>query len=224
MKDHLCLNPNSRAVSNYLKVDCAEKTYNCIVLTLQSKLGILDIPSVAKMISKNDIEFTDLAQRPTVIFVICSDTDRSLDVLANLFFTQALSELTTYADQECENGELPVPVMFMMDDFATNVVIDDFPKSIATIRSRNISCVMMIQSESQLQDCYGVNGAKTIIANCDTYVYLGGNDIETATSISNRIDKPVHWILQLKANQCLVFRRGEAPKMVNKYINLKNNK
>lgn len=224
MKDLFLSNHDSKAVSNYLKVECSAKTYNCIVLTLQSKLGILDSPSVSCMLTDNDLELKEIGQKNTVVFVTCSDTDRSLDVLANLFFTQALAELTSYADQECKDGELPVPVMFLMDDFATNVVIDDFPKSIATIRSRNISAVMMIQAEAQLEDCYGKSGAKTIIGNCDTYVYLGSNDIETASSISVRMDKPIHWVLALKPEECLVFRRGELPKLVQKCKSFTNEK
>ena len=216
MSDLALRNPKSDAVRYYRKVECAAKTYNCVLLTLQTKLGILDSSSVSEMINHSDIDFAEIGQKPTVVFVTCSDTDRSLDVIANLFFTQALNELTLFADSQ-STGELPIPVMFMMDDFATNVVIDDFQNSIATIRSRNISTVMMIQSESQLQQCYGVTGAKTILANCDTYVYMGGNDVETARTVSIRADKPLSQILNMNSTQCWIFRRGENPRLCDKH-------
>jgi len=216
MSDLALRNPKSDAVRYYRKVECAAKTYNCVLLTLQTKLGILDSSSVSEMLNHSDIVFKELSMKPSVVFVTCSDTDRSLDVIGNLFFTQALNELTLFADSQ-STGELPIPVMFMMDDFATNVVIDDFQNSIATIRSRNISTVMMIQSESQLQQCYGTNGAKTIIANCDTFVYMGGNDIETAHEVSIRADRPLSQILNMPSTQCWIFRRGEKPHQCEKH-------
>lgn len=217
MRRHKASFPDSAAARNYEKISCSSKTYNCIVVTLQAKLGLLDCGEVARVLSGNEISFCAAGVQDTAIFVICSDTDRSLDLLAKLFFTQAMNELTLFADTHCENGELPVPVMFLLDDFATNVVIDDFPRSIATIRSRNISAVLMIQAESQLEECYGREGARTIIGNCDTYVYMGGNDLETARSVSERIDKPVKSILCLPQMDCIIFRRGENPRICHKY-------
>ena len=214
---HVKRHPNSDAYKYYQKIQCAAKTYNCILLTLETKVGIFDEKEVRQFLSGNDVSFTRLGERLCVLFLTCSDTDRSLDVLAKLFFTQALNELTQYADSK-PDGELPVPVMFMMDDFATNVVIDDFENSIATIRSRNISAVMMIQAESQLAECYGKTGARTIISNCDTYVFLGTNDLETAESVSIRSDKPIQQILTMSVNDCMVFQKGHPPFFGKKYM------
>jgi type IV secretion system protein VirD4 len=97
-----------------------------------------------------------------------------------------------------------------MDDFATNCTILDFPKMIASIRSRNISTMLMIQAESQLTEQFGYD-AKTIIGNCDTYVYLGGNDIETARTVAERCDVPLKKILNMPVGTNWIFRRGQAP-------------
>ncbi len=103
-----------------------------------------------------------------------------------------------------------MPVRFILDDFATNCHIADFPRIIASIRSRGISAMLMVQAESQLMHGYGDDG-RTIIGNCDTYVYLGGNDVETAQSVARRCDVPVKKILNMPVGTNWIFRRGEAP-------------
>ncbi len=97
-----------------------------------------------------------------------------------------------------------------MDDFATNCKIEDFPRMISSIRSRNISTMLMIQAESQLTECFEHDG-RTIIGNCDTYVYLGGNDLETAQAVAERADVPVKKVLYMPVGTNWVFRRGNAP-------------
>lgn len=206
------------AVRQYSKISsCPVKTLNSILVTIESKLGMLDCDSVMDMLSRNDIHFSQMGKKPSIVFVVISDTDRSLDKLANIFFTQALNELTYFADNHCENGCLPVPVQFIMDDFATNVIIDGFPRAISTIRSRNISTILILQAESQLEICYGTD-AKTIIGNCDTYVYLGGNDLDTAKQVAERCDKPLPSILYMPFDECIIFRRGERPVIKKKYM------
>jgi type IV secretion system protein VirD4 len=128
-----------------------------------------------------------------------------------MFFTQAMNELCLYADTQCDDYRLPVPVRFIMDDFATNCKIDEFPRMIASIRSRGISTMLMIQAESQLKKCYGDDG-RTVIGNCDTYVYLGGNDLETAKAVAERCDMPVKKILNMPVGTNWIFRRGEEPR------------
>jgi type IV secretion system protein VirD4 len=82
---------------------------------------------------------------------------------------------------------------------------------IASIRSREISTTLIIQAESQLTQCYGYDG-RTIIGNCDTYVYLGGNDVETAKAVAERCDMPVKKILNMPVGTNWIFRRGEEPR------------
>lgn len=143
-----------------------EKNLNSVQQLLES--GQMDETGSSR--STLDRVFEGLEEKKTAIFVVVSDTDRSMDMLANLFFTQAMNELCRYADEECEasNNRLPVDVRFILDDFATNVTIGEFPRMIASIRSRGISTMLMIQAEAQLKSQYGADGP-TIIGNCDTY-------------------------------------------------------
>lgn len=210
-------NVNSFAVKQYEKINTApSKTYDCIVATINAKLGMLDSEQVRNILKNNSFSFSELGQRKMAIFVVVSDMDRSLDKLANLFFTQALQELCLYADTQCEDFSLPVPVRFILDDFATNVAIDDFPRTISSIRSRNISCILAIQSESQLTNYYGENG-NTVITNCDTYIYMGGNDVTTAAEVARRTDMSIKEIMALEVGHNILFRRGSLPKFCKNY-------
>lgn len=139
-----------------------------------------------------------------------SDTDRSMDVLVNLFYSQAMNELCDYADTCCEGSRLPIPVQFILDDFATNARINNFERIISNIRSRGISTMIMLQSEAQLRAAYGEN-AQTIIDNCNTYAYLGGGGTEQAKVVSQRADKPFNQILNMQLDKCWLFRRGQQP-------------
>ncbi len=180
--------------------------------TIASVIGILNTKGVEDMMlaDKNTIDIKDIGRRKTALFVTVSDTDRSMDALVNIFFTQAMSVLCQYADKECENESLPVPVRFIMDDFATNCTIEGFPRMISSIRSRNISAMIIIQAESQLEDRFG-NEAFTIISNCDSYLYLGGNDLETAMRIAARAGIPFKRVLYMPVGTNWLFRRGHQP-------------
>lgn len=204
--------PESYAVKQYNKVRvAAARTFDSILITLVSKLGVYDNKQLNEMMKTDNVNFASIGKRKTALFVVVSDTDRAMDRLANVFFTQAMAELCKYADEKCPDQKLPVDVRFMLDDFATNVVISDFPRMIASIRSRGISTMLMIQAESQLQSYYG-DDARTIIGNCDTYVYLGGNDVETAKRISERSNVILDKILYMPVGSSWIFRRGERPR------------
>lgn len=201
----------SYAKSMYSKFRvAADKTLRSILISVNARLGVYATPEVKKMTMDDNIHLASIGQQKTALFVVVSDTDRSMDGLVNIFFTQAMNELCRFADKECEDARLPVPVRFIMDDFATNCRIDEFPRMVASIRSRGISAMLMIQAESQLTRSYGYDG-KTIIGSCDTYVYLGGNDVETAKAVADRADLPVKKILNMPVGTCWIFRRGQEP-------------
>ena len=203
--------PKSFALSQYEKFRLgAGRTLRSVLIVLGTKLGRYDFKEIQKMTSTDNINMASIGCRKTAVFVIVSDKDRSMDGYANLFFTQAMDELCRYADDRCVNGELPVPVRFIMDDFATNCVIADFPRMIASIRSRRISTMLMIQTESQLEEYYGKDG-RTIIGNSDTYIYMGGNDLETARAVAARCDLPLKKILYMPVGTNWIFRRGQLP-------------
>ena len=211
MKDHARSNPNSYAVKTYDKFrTAASKTLRSILITVSAKLGLFDTPEIKEMTAADEMFISRIGQEKTAVFVVVSDTDRSMDPLVNLFFTQAMNQLCRYADRCCENSCLPVPVRFILDDFATNCKIAQFPRMIASIRSRGISSMLMIQAESQLASSYGDDWA-TIIGNCDTYVYLGGNDVKTGQAVAERADVPMKKILNMPVGTNWIFRRGQAP-------------
>ena len=209
---HKRLHPDSWACEKFEAVDTAPyKTFDTIRSTLAAKFANFDSKELRQMMKKGGFDFTSVAREKTAVFVTVSDTDRTMDPLVNIFFTQAMNELCTYADDKCSGGRLPIPVRFILDDFATNCRIDEFPRMISSIRSRALSVMLMIQSEAQLRQGYE-HDAQTIISNCDTYVYLGGNDVQTAKAVSERCDKPLNEVLYMPVGHCWVFRRGSQPK------------
>lgn len=187
------------------------KTLDCILTTVYANLGSLDTPEINEMMLKETIDFSMIGREKTAVFVEVSDTDRSRDTLVNTFYTQAMNALCTFADEECPDSRLPVPVRFMLDDFGTNCRIDGFENMISNIRSRNISAMIVLQSESQLENGYGFS-AHTIMDNCDTFIYMGGNDVETALTISRRANKSLTQILDMPVGTNWVFRRGDKPR------------
>ncbi|MDE6519326.1 MAG: type IV secretory system conjugative DNA transfer family protein [Ruminococcus sp.] len=204
------MNPNSWAYEQFKSVDQApDKTYDTIRSTLVSKFSNYNTEEIEKMMLGNDCDFKKIAQKKTALFVQQSDYDRSMDGLVNLFFSQAMSALVKYADL-CENGRLPVPVRFFLDDYGATTNIYNLDAVISTIRSRNISVSLILQSESQLMK-NSARTDKTIISNCDTYIYMGSNDIETAKSVSIRCNKPLENVLYMPISHCWVFTRGKKP-------------
>lgn len=204
-------NPHHFAYRQYQKFRlAAARTLKSVLITVTSLLGKFDIDELNEMMADDELELMTIGERKTAVFVVVSDTDRSMDNLANLFFSQAMNELCRHADKNCADARLPVDVRFILDDFATNCRINEFPRMISAIRSRGISTMLMIQAESQLRAAYGEDAA-TIIANCDTYVYLGGNDIETAKAVAIRCNVPVQKILYMPVETNWIFRRGQTP-------------
>lgn len=202
--------PDSWAYKQFKCVDQAsDRTYDSIRVTLASKFANYTSEELDEMMSSNDIDFDKIAREKTAVFVLQSDSDRSLDGLVNLFFSQAINSLIKIADS-CENQRLPIPVRFFLDDYGATTAIDNLDTIISTIRSRAISVSLILQSEAQLAS--SKSGAdKTILSNCDTYIYMGGNDVETAKAVSVRCNKPLEQILYMPVGKCWVFERGKKP-------------
>ena len=215
----------TRILDNYLRkskkdqwavgqFDCVNqapnRTFDSIVSTVVAKLSSFDTDEINSMMEENNIDFASIGQKKTAVFVEVSDSDRSMDLLVNIFFTQAMNALCTYADEKCRDSRLPVPVRFIMDDFATNCKISNFDNMISNIRSRNISAMLILQSFAQLEKGYG-ESAGTIKDNCDTLVYMGGNDVNTAHEIAIRANKTTNTILEMPVCTSWIFRRGSKP-------------
>ena len=196
----------------------AEKMHESIRGILTSKLDALTFDAAVSLYTKKEkIDFTSLGKQRTALFLTVSDTDRSLDRLVNLFYTQAFQALCNSADRDYKNHRLPIPVRFMLDDFAAGTKIPDFDKLTSVIRSREISVSIVIQSLTQLEALYGEAKALTIVNNCDNCLYLGGQDVHTARFMSEKINRPANAILTMPLGSAYLFTRGQEAKKVAKY-------
>lgn len=209
--------PNSVTARYYNQFStAATRTQESILVSLTALIGKLNLPEIRRMMSCDETNIPEIGRKKTAFFVQVSDTDRAMDTLANIFFTQAINELCYEADNNCQDYKLPVPVRFILDDFATNCTINDFPRMISSIRSRGISTTLIVQAESQLAKSYGQD-SDTIISNCDTYVYLGCNDLATAKNVAAKSDQLIQNILYMPIEVAWVFRRGEQPVKCNMF-------
>lgn len=196
----------------------AEKMYASILGILSEKIDPFTFDGALQMFTSSErIELASLGQEKTALFVTVSDTDRSMDRAVSLFYAQALHELCRFADNECANGALPVPVRLYLDDFATNCRIEGFDKVISVIRSRNIAVSVVLQSISQLETLYTQPEAETIVNGCDHMLYLGGQDVRTAEMVGVKARKTRETVLDMPVDQAWLFERGTRAKQVRRY-------
>lgn len=198
------------------------KTASCVFGTLNTTIDTIFSPELRKMIaSEKKIDFEKMATRKTVLFVSTSAVNPALHCFINIFYAQAFKTLFEYAES-LPSGKLPVPVHVLCDDFATGSRILNFPEYISIFREKQISVTLLLQSESQLESMYGSDDATTIINNCDTYLYMGGMDLKTGRSISERLNIPLDEVLYMPIGQVCIFRRGQRPIITSRYDILKN--
>lgn len=161
----------------------AGKTAKSILISALSRLAFLDLPEVEELFGHEDeMHFENIGEEKTVLYMIIPDTDASFNFIAAMAYTQMFDILCQTADAK----PLKYPVRFLMDEFANCGQIPDFEKVLATIRSRNISANIILQSVSQIENLYK-DCWKSIIDNCDSTLYLGGQ--ETSEWISKRLGK-----------------------------------
>lgn len=215
-------NPDSIACKTWNRfrtVTKAETTTACIIMEMWGTLNHLAGKNKERLFSNEDpVDLASLGKKKTALFVIVSDTDRSLDFMVSVFYGQLFKELCRVADQECaeNNNRLLVPVRLILDDFANQAPISNFETYIAALRSRDIWLMPICQAVSQLEQRYGA-AAETIIGCCDTAIYLGVNDMRTARELSERSNIPIEDIQQLPIGEALIFTRGQAPQSAHKY-------
>lgn len=221
MNDYCIKHPDSFGAKRYQMISTcftADKTWSSIKFIVANALQMFEFDAARKMLSRKDrFNLGELGRTKTALFLNISDTDRSLDALASIFYTQALNVLCTQADRS-RNSKLTVPCRLMLDDFASNAYISDFDKMISVVRSRDISISTICQSLSQLYAYYGAARASTIIDNSDLLYYMGGQDLETANFISQRANIPLENVLALDCDKGILFRRGEKPLKVTKIV------
>lgn len=238
---------------NYKSIEIApEKTYGSILSSLQSKLGKFDSKEIAELTSTDTINFEDIGNKKTAVYVISSDTHTAYDFLLTIFFSQMIQQLYDYADQN--GGRLKEQTFFILDEFANIGKIPDFDKKISTSRSRKISFSVILQNIDQLEAVYE-KSYETIMGNCDTHVFLGSNSFKTVEyfskalgektigrdSISVNKDKQNHKtgksvsdqvmaralmtpdeLRRMDNNECIIFEKGIKPVKANKFYYFKH--
>ena len=171
---------------NYKSIEIApEKTYSSILSSLQSKLGKFDSKEIAELTSTDTINFDDIGNKKTAVYVISSDTHTAYDFLLTIFFSQMIQQLYDLADRS-PKGQLKIPTYFILDEFANIGKIPDFDKKISTSRSRKISFSVILQNLDQLEAVYE-KSYETIIGNCDTHLFLGSNSYKTVEYFSKAL-------------------------------------
>ena len=180
--------PEHFAVRQYKKfLLSAGKTRSSILISCGARLAPFDIRELRELMESDEMELDTLGDRKTALFVIISDTDDTFNFVVSILYTQLFNLLCDKAD-DVYGGRLPVHVRCLLDEFANIGQIPKFEKLIATIRSREISASIILQSQSQLKAIYKDN-ADTIVGNCDTTLFLGGKEKSTLKEISEILGK-----------------------------------
>ena len=179
---------NNFAVRQYKKYKLAAgKTAKSILISVGARLSPFDIKEVRDLLSEDDLELELMGDRKTALFVILSDTDDTFNFIVNILYTQLFKLLFERADNYYK-GRLPIHVRFILDEFANTGRIPLFHKRLSTMRSREISAAVILQSKSQIKAIYK-DDAKGIEDNCDTTLFLGGRSDETLKDISEALGK-----------------------------------
>ena len=191
--------------------EAAPKTAKSIYVSMNPTLRAYTTSIRNSMRTKPSVDFNKFASEKSILFITTSPVKKALHGLANIFVSQAISELFTIAD-EAETGTLPIPVDIIFDDFATGAKVSEMPEKLSICRAKGIAFLgILLQSESQLKRMYSEAESIEIIDNCDSYVFFGGNNYETARSLSLKLNVPLDEILYLPVGQIVVFRRGQRP-------------
>ena len=180
--------PDHFAVKQYRKYKLAAgKTAKSILISCGARLAPFDIAELRELMSYDEMELDTIGDRKTALFVIISDTDDTFNFVVAIMYSQLFNLLCDKAD-DVYNGRLPVHVRCLLDEFANIGQIPKFDKLIATIRSREISASIILQSQSQLKTIYK-DAADTITGNCDCTLFLGGKEKSTLKEISEVLGK-----------------------------------
>ncbi|WP_330599377.1 VirD4-like conjugal transfer protein, CD1115 family [Blautia wexlerae] len=180
--------PQHFAVRQYKKYKMAAgKTAKSILISCGARLAVFDIAELREIMSYDEMELDKIGDRKTALFLIMSDTDTTFNFVIAMLQSQLFNLLCDKADDEY-GGRLPVHVRVIADEFANIGQIPQFDKLIATIRSREISASIILQSQSQLKAMYK-DSADTILGNCDTTLFLGGKEKTTLKEMSELLGK-----------------------------------
>ena len=181
-------NPNSLALKQYkIYKQAAGKTAKSILISVGVRLSAFNLESIASLTATDELELDLVGERKTAIFAIIPDNDSTFNFLIGMLYTQ-LFQMLYYQADIVHGGALPVPVHFLMDEFANVALPDEFDKLLSTMRSRLIFVSIIIQNLAQIKGLYK-DSWESIVGNCDTLYYLGGNEQSTHKFMSEYLGK-----------------------------------
>ena len=181
-------NPNSLALKQYkIYKQAAGKTAKSILISVGVRLSAFNLESIASLTATDELELDLVGERKTAIFAVIPDNDSTFNFLIGMLYTQ-LFQMLYYQADIVHGGALPVPVHFLMDEFANVALPDEFDKLLSTMRSRIIFVSIIIQNLAQIKGLYK-DSWESIVGNCDTLYYLGGNEQSTHKFMSEYLGK-----------------------------------
>lgn len=181
--------PESIAVKQYgIYKQAAGKTAKSILVSVGGRLAAFNLPQIARLTMTDELHLDDLGERRVALFCCIPDSDKSLNYLVGMVYTQLIQTLFYQADR-VHRGRLPVPVHCLMDEFPNiSLPKDSFQSALATMRSRGIFCSIIVQNIAQLKSMYK-DSWESLVGLCDEFLYLGGNEQGTHKYVSELIGK-----------------------------------
>lgn len=180
--------PESLALKQYkIYKQAAGKTAKSILISVGVRLAAFNLESIASLTHYDELELEKMGERKTALFAVIPDNDSTFNFLIGMLYTQ-LFQMLYYSADIIHHGELPIPVHFMMDEFANVALPDEFDKLLATMRSRRIFVSIIIQNLAQIKALYK-DAWESIVGNCDELYYLGGNEQSTHKFMSEYLGK-----------------------------------
>lgn len=180
-------NPEHIALKMY-KVfkQAAGKTAKSILVSTAVRLAAFNLPEIARVTEKDEMFLNTIGNRKKAVFAVISDNDTSLNFIVSMLYSQTFQEL--YHEADSNGGRLPVHVRVMMDEFSNVALLENFEKVLATCRGREISINIIIQNMAQIKAMFK-DSWENLTGNCDTYIYLGGNESTSHEYISKSLGK-----------------------------------
>ena len=163
------------------------KTLKSIQITLASRLEKFNLESLASLTATDELDLPSLGEKKVALFALIPDNDTSFNFLVSILYTQLFQQLFFLADHKY-GGSLPIPVHFVMDEFANVSLPDDFDKILSVMRSREVSVSIILQNLAQLKALFEKQW-ESIVGNCDEFLYLGGNEQSTHKYVSELLGK-----------------------------------
>lgn len=189
MRDLERKNPNHKAVLNYNKVmRGAADTVRSIIISANSRLAPVQSEAILQLLDDDEMDIPLLGTQKTVIYCVIPDNDKTYNFLVGILYSMMFQQLYFEADF-VHGGRLPVHVTFLLDEFCNVALPDDYLSLLSTMRSREISSIIIIQDISQIKTLFKEGQHEEIIANCDTMIYLGGNGPGTQKELSELMGK-----------------------------------